>query len=252
MAQAIAAKGYLVAIIPMPDCTSIWGWSRTAKVIEDFGEIKTWVLSGHSVGAASICAYAHEYGGIAGLIMLAGLGWPAYPIDTTDNIKVLSLYGEKDTHLTPAMIMDPINKEALPSDTTYVELEGANHTQFGWLDPTPELYYFKGDGPATITYQEQQDIVVQYTLDFLESFANTPRCPVASLFGDQSHQVISLRQFRDKMLAKSTAGQKIIGYYYLHADTITTIFDSNPILRRPAKKVLELLVPMMDTLFRLE
>jgi len=252
MAQAIASKGYLVAIIPMPDCVSIWGWDRTAKVIEDFGRITTWVLSGHSVGGASICAYAHEHGGIAGLIMLAGLGWPDYPIDTTYNIKVLSLYGEKDTHLPPAKVLDPINKVALPSDTTYVELEGANHTQFGWLDPTPEPYYFKGDGPATITYQEQQDIVVQYAVDFLESFANKSRCPVASLLGEQSQQVISLRQFRDKILAKSTAGQKLIGYYYLYADTITTILDSYPTVRGPAKKVLELIVPMMDKLFRLE
>jgi pimeloyl-ACP methyl ester carboxylesterase len=252
MAQAIAKKGYLVAIIPMPNCVSMGGWDRTAQVIEDFGRIKTWVLTGHSVGGTTICVYAHEYGGIAGLILLAGLGHPDYPLDTTYNIKVLSLYGEKDTHLTPAMIMDPQYTVALPSDTTYEELEGANHTQFGWLDPTPEPYYFKGDGPATITYQEQQDIVVQYILDFLESFANTPRCPVASLFGEQSHQAISLRRFRDKMLAQSTAGQKVIEYYYLYADTITTIFDSHPTVRGSAKKVLELLVPMMDTLFSLE
>jgi hypothetical protein len=75
---------------------------------------------------------------------------------------------------------------------------------------------------------------------------------VASLLGEQSQQVISLRQFRDKILAKSTAGQKLIVYYYLYADTITTIFDSHPTVRRPVKKVLELLVPIMDKLFRLE
>ena len=251
MAQAIASKGYLVAIIPMPNCVSTSGWDRTAKVIEDFGSIKTWVLSGHSVGGTTICIYAHEYGGIAGLILLAGLGPPGYPLDTTYNIKVLSLYGEKDTQLTPEMIMDPQYTANLPSDTTYEELEGANHTQFGWIDPTPNLYLGK-DGPATITYQEQQDIIVQYTLDFLESFANKPRCPVASLLGEQSQKVISLRRFRDNMLAKSTAGQKLIEYYYLYADTITTIFDSHPAVRGPAKKVLELLVPMMDKLFRLE
>jgi pimeloyl-ACP methyl ester carboxylesterase len=252
MAQAIAAKGYLVAIIPMPNCLSLNGWDRTAKVIEDYGGIKTWVLAGHSMGGATICVYAHEYGGIAGLILLAGLGYPDYPLDTTYNIKVLSLYGENDAHLTPAMVMDPQYTVALPSDTTYVELAGANHTQFGWLDPTPNPYYFKGDGPATITYQEQQDIVVQYTLDFLKSLADKPQCPVVSLLGNQSKQVISLRRFRDQMLAKSTAGQNLIEYYYLYADAITNIFDSHPIVRGSAKKALELLVPMMDKLFRLE
>ena len=146
------------------------------------------------------------------------------------------------------MILDPQNKASLPSDTAYVELKGANHTQFGWLDPTPEPYYFKGDGPATITYQEQQDIIVQYILDFLESFADAPQCPVTSLLGEQSQQVLSLRQFRDKVLAQSTAGKKIIGYYYWYADTITTIIDRYPAVRRPSKILLELTVPIVDTL----
>ena len=241
MAQAIASKGYLVAIIPMPDCISMWGWDRTAKVIADFGSIKTWVQAGHSQGGVSICMYAHEYGGIAGLILMAGLGNPDYPLDTTYGIKVLSLYGEKDAHLTPAMIMDPANKASLPSDTVYVELMGANHTQFGWLDPTPEPNYFKGDGPATISYQEQQDIVVQYTLDFLASFATKPLCPLASLLGEQSNQVLVLRRFRDEMLAESPAGQKLIEYYYAHADAITAILNSHPTVRKSVKKVLELI-----------
>ena len=106
MAQAIASEGYLVAIIPMPNCVSMGGYDRTAKVIEDFREIETWVLAGHSVGGASISQYAYEHGGIAGLVMLAALGHTGYPLDDTHNVKVLSLYGGKDTHLTPETIME--------------------------------------------------------------------------------------------------------------------------------------------------
>jgi len=252
MAQAIAKKGYLVAIIPMQNCVSLGGWDRTTKVIEDFEWIKKWLLAGHSMGGATICLYAHEYGGIAGLILLAGLGWPDYPIDTSYNIKVLSLYGENDCRCTPAMVNDPEFTVALPSDTTYVEIAGANHSQFAWLDPTPQTSYLVGDCPATITRQEQQDVILQYILVFLESFADKPRCAVASLLGEQSPQVISLRKFRDKILAKSSAGQKLIEYYYLQADTIITIFDRHPTVRGYARKALELIVPMVDKLFKLE
>jgi hypothetical protein len=236
MAQAIASQGYLIAILPMPNCICLGCYDRTAKVIEDFGEIEKWVLVGHSVGGTSIAWYTYEYGGIEGLVILAGLGHNLYKLDDTHNVKVLSLYGEKDTHLTLEMIMD--RADFLPADTTYIPIEGGNHTQFGWFDPTPEPEYFDGDGPADITYQEQQDLVVGYILDFLHSFD----------VSEEVTQITILRRFRDEILAKSTAGKKLIGHYYLHADTIIHIFDNHPTLRGAAKKVLTLLVPMVHKL----
>jgi hypothetical protein len=237
MAQAIASEGYLVAILPMPNCISIRAGDRTAQVIEDFANIKTWVLAGHSVGGASISQYAYEHGGIAGLVMLAALGHKDYPLDDTHNVEVLSLYGGNDTHLTPEMILVEY-AYALPADTEYVKIEGGNHTQFGWLDPTPYPEYFDGDGPADITYQQQQDIVVAYILDFLHSFDDN----------EEVRQVKILRRFRDEILAKSTAGKRLIGHYYLHAGTITQIFDSHPTVRGPARWVLKSLVPILDRL----
>jgi len=246
MAQAIASEGYLVAILPMKNCICLGCYDRTAKVIENFGEIEKWVLAGHSVGGASIAQYTHEYGGIAGLVMLAALGHTRYPLDDTHNVKVLSLYGGKDTHLPPERILVE-HFDLLPADTSYVEIEGGNHTQFGWLDPVPDLY-IGNDGPADITYQEQQDIIAQYIIDFLGSFVDNVNCPLVSLFGEHSQQVISLRRFRDDILTKSTAGKRLIGYYYLHAATITHIFDNHPTVRGSAKKGLTLLVPVLDKL----
>ena len=236
IAQAIASEGYLVAIIPMPNCISMGGHDRTARVIEDFGEIEKWVLAGHSVGGTSIAWYTHEYGGIEGLVILAGLGHNLYTLDDTHNVKVLSLYGEKDTHLTLEMIMD--RADFLPADTTYIPIEGGNHTQFGWLDPTPYPEHFDGDGPADITYQQQQDIVVEYILDLLHSFDDS----------EEGTQLVTLRRFRDELLAKSTAGKRLIRQYYLHADTIIHIFDNHPTVRSAAKKVLTLLVPVVHKL----
>jgi len=71
---------------------------------------------------------------------------------------------------------------------------------------------------------------------------------VVSLLGEQAPQVISLRRFRDEILAKSTAGKKLIGSYYLHADTTLHIFDNHPMVRGAAKRVLTLLVPIIDKL----
>jgi len=59
----------------------------------------------------------------------------------------------------------------LPSDTTYVRIEGGNHTQFGWYDTSPSLIQ-EGDDFADITREAQQAIIIGETVDFLSQFTN--------------------------------------------------------------------------------
>ena len=53
---------------------------------------------------------------------------------------------------------------AFPSDTMYVALEEANHAQFDYYDPQTR------DNPTAISREEQQDLIVEEMLAFLEMF----------------------------------------------------------------------------------
>ena len=53
-------------------------------------------------------------------------------------------------------------RERSPNDVVWVEMEGANHAQFGWYGIQP------GDGVATISREEQQKWILEETLAFLE------------------------------------------------------------------------------------
>ena len=57
--------------------------------------------------------------------------------------------------------------EHLPEETSFVKIEGGNHTQFGYYDTAPHDQQ-PGDGVATITRQEQQDRIIDATVSFLE------------------------------------------------------------------------------------
>ena len=50
----------------------------------------------------------------------------------------------------------------LPSDATFVPIEGGNHAQFGWYGPQ------SGDNPASISHAEQQAQTVAATAALLE------------------------------------------------------------------------------------
>ncbi|MCS5723214.1 alpha/beta hydrolase [Herbiconiux sp. CPCC 203406] len=101
--------------------------------------VEQWFVGGHSLGGVKACQYAGDPA-VSGLVLFAsycagdesGLGKP-----------VLSLSGENDGLSTPAKI--DASRDALPSDTVFVQLPGAAHAQFGDYGLQP------GDGTATTT-----------------------------------------------------------------------------------------------------
>ena len=95
--------------------------------------------------------------------------WAAYPSELyridDKKIKAICIYGTRNPNCNADEIEE--NKPFLPQDTVFVEIEGGNHTQFGYYDTSPDPVQ-PGDGIATITRQEQQDIIIRSTVDFLE------------------------------------------------------------------------------------
>jgi hypothetical protein len=72
------------------------------------------------------------------------------------------------------------------------------------------------------------------------------KCIATTLLGDSDPRLDTIRQFRDEVLAVSTVGGKLIEYYYKNGDYINTVLDKNPIIKKSAKELLELLVPIME------
>ena len=57
MARAIAKAGFLVALVPMPDCLVLFGLGRADAVIDNNPDITTWAIGGHSFAATGACWY---------------------------------------------------------------------------------------------------------------------------------------------------------------------------------------------------
>jgi len=182
-AHDIAAAGYLVAIVPMPNYLAINGIDRADAVISNYPTIQKWSIAGHSFGGVNACWYVENKQGtysnaykINGLVL-----WASYPADTvylnTYPIEAILIWGTNDGGMDATDVNNA--KDNLPPDTRYVALQGANHSQCGWYGMNATDYNFvqPGDNPADITRQEQTDLIVKYTLSLMKSI--TPSVPAA-------------------------------------------------------------------------
>ncbi len=239
----IAAEGFLIIILPMPECVAMpTGYKRADRVVSDFAEIEKWAIGGHSVGGTAACIYAKQNAFIDGVIIWASI--PPVRLTKTD-IKVLVVYGSEDGRNVPEYVLK--FQPLLPDDTIYKIIEGGNHTQFAYYDTSP-VGYLEDDNPATITLEEQHEIAVKHTADFLRDMPDRPQsggvCLAGKLLGADSTQLDVLRLFRDEVLGKHSMGMKLIAFYYEHEGAIVSILDRYPQARNSARALLESLVPI--------
>ena len=159
LAKEIARNGYLVILPPMPLNLAVFDMNVADEIMEANPEIETWFVGGHSLGGAMAAEYvAANPSKVDGLFL-----WASYSAESTDlsiipDLKVLSIYGTEDGGVEEIRISD----NRLPADTVWVEMEGANHAQFGWYGIQP------GDGVATISREEEQAWILKETIAFIE------------------------------------------------------------------------------------
>jgi hypothetical protein len=161
IAQKIAGRGYLVAVVRMPLSLAVFGVDNADSVITAYPSKRYWVIGGHSLGGSMAASYAKEHPlKIQGLVF-----WASYPpsgddLSSTD-LKGLSTYGSND------QVLDMENYHAtlaqLPPGTILEVIEGGNHAQFGNYGPQP------GDGTATISSEEQQREAADLTVRLLRA-----------------------------------------------------------------------------------
>ena len=160
-AHQIAAQGYLVVIVRMPLNLAVFGINAAQGVQAAYPQIRDWAIGGHSLGGSMAAAFAKTHpGAVQGLVL-----WASYPASSDDlshsGLQVISIYASQDGLATREKIKT--SRSLLPADTTWVQITGGNHAQFGWYGAQP------GDNPASISRSDQQAQMVKATLGLLES-----------------------------------------------------------------------------------
>lgn len=158
LCRAIAENGYEVIVAEMPFNFAMFAQNKANKIIKKYENIEHWAIGGHSLGGVAASKFASDNNIIDGVVLLA-----SYP--TGNDLKnlgkdVLSIWGSKDGVVNFKNLIEA--KEKLPKDTTFFEIEGANHAQFG------DYGKQKGDNDATISQEKQLDITYKNIVKFLE------------------------------------------------------------------------------------
>jgi dienelactone hydrolase len=159
LARSVASQGYITVIVPMPLNLAVFSPGRAAEVMAYFSDVDTWVIGGHSLGGAMAANFANkDPDKVEGLLLLA-----AYPASGDDlsasSLEVTSIYATLDGFAS----LDEINasRDHLPADTIWTQIDGGNHSQFGWYG------FQKGDNPALISRDHQQEQVISSTIKLL-------------------------------------------------------------------------------------
>ena len=143
----IRQTGVTCILVHMPFNMAIFDWDAAEDILPRFPEIQHWYMAGHSMGGAMASQFASEHPEqLDGLILLGAYIYGDYPDDDA-----LTVYGSLNQSV----------EDHIDYTENIVEIEGGNHAQFGNYGPQ------KGDLPATISAQEQQEQTVAAIEDFI-------------------------------------------------------------------------------------
>ncbi len=143
----LSGEGITCVLIKMPFHLAVFDVNAADGIMEQFPEITSWYMGGHSLGGAMASSYAVKHSeDVAGLILLA-----AYPVSKS-YLPAVIIYGSEDKVL---------NRDKLKGLTGLIEIQGGNHAQFG------NYGIQKGDGTPSISSEEQQIETVKTIVDFL-------------------------------------------------------------------------------------
>lgn len=156
--RANAQRGILCALVQMPGNLAVLDGNAAEGLQQNYPEISSWYMAGHSLGGAMAASYAAAHAeDFAGLILLAAYSTKDL---TETSLRVLSIYGSEDRILNKGTYHE--NWENLPADTTEVVIEGGCHAQFGSYGSQD------GDGVPTISGEEQIHQTVEAIVTFVE------------------------------------------------------------------------------------
>lgn len=158
LARGLAKQGYQVVIINMPMSFSPLAPDRAERAMAAFPKIKNWAIGGHSLGGLTAAYYANKHPNLIQALICYG-SFPATNMSKS-MLKTIVILGSKDSLVKQ---WDFLNYECLLPETAQVHtIEGGNHSNFG------DYGLQWGDQVADISLNEQQNLIVRYTTDFLK------------------------------------------------------------------------------------
>ncbi|MCI2956188.1 alpha/beta hydrolase [Agromyces atrinae] len=146
--DAVADEG-LTVVITKPTLNLAFFDTRPLHDFTDpVPSVTSWMVGGHSLGGVRACQLVDAVSAppVDGLVLFGS--YCANDISES-GIPVLSISGSNDGLSTPEKI--EAARPLLPADAFMVELDGANHADFGDYGPQP------GDGVSTMPRDEVRD-----------------------------------------------------------------------------------------------
>jgi len=173
MARHIAEAGYRVVLVRLPflsrhalleshrrDVTA-----EARRQMQAADSVGPWVVAGHSFGGVLASRLAQESPELIEALVLIGTTHPR-DIDLSDSgLAVTKILGTQDGVATVERAR--ANADRLPPTARWIEIEGANHAQFGYYGPQ------LGDGRASLTRVDQQRQLVEFLLGELDRVVPT-------------------------------------------------------------------------------
>jgi len=160
MSRAISEQGFNVFILKLPfgsaplDSQEADVMRQALEIIDSNASIQYWTVGGHSRGAAIASRFADLHEGSFDGLILIGTSHPkeeAFDLSDTD-LSVTKVYATNDGLASTDEV--EANALYLPDDTSWILIEGGNHSQFGYYGSQ------LGDNAATISRERQQELTV--------------------------------------------------------------------------------------------
>lgn len=150
-----AENGILCVVVEMPYNLAFLGFNKGLDVVEQFPEIESWYIGGHSLGGTMAANCAANHPDIFEGVILVG----SYSTTDISNMKVLTVRGSVDK------IVDTVDynqfEDKLPENAVEKVIIGGNHAYFGMYGEQDN------DGKATISNVQQILTTAEYIYQFI-------------------------------------------------------------------------------------
>ncbi len=154
----LTAEGVTVVIVRPVLNLAIIEWRDLAQFTAEAPDVSTWAVGGHSQGGVRACSYAEDES-VSALVLL-GSYCALGDLSGRDDLSAISVTGSRDGLLRAE---DAAEARALmPADSTFVELDGVNHAQFGDYGVQP------GDLEARVSDDEARSAISAALIAFFE------------------------------------------------------------------------------------
>ena len=157
--QEVAARGTTVVVVE-PFLHLALLERRPFEELTAFApDVEDWAVGGHSMGGVRACTYA-ESEEVRALVLLASYCSLGDLSERTD-LAVLTVTGTQDGLVSDESLAG--SAALLPAGAEHVEVDGANHAQFGDYGPQD------GDGTPTVSDDEARARITEALVPFLDA-----------------------------------------------------------------------------------